>query len=514
MHTRYFQAATLVALGLSQSLAPVAAEEVNWVGNDGAWEDGATNWSTGSAPSALDFARILYVGHVSSTANGNTALEVLNFSTLAVSGGSLDVIGTLDTAGAVGLNGGAAMTLGRLDVQDIGSFAGSGSTTTLAVVQGIFNSGVFTAENGVTVSAESIDNFTTMTAALGASVTANSMINHASALLTVTDAGTDFTINGAITNDGSIGVSANGTLGSDSIDNQGVISIESGGTVQVETLVNRAELTATGPSSTLGVSDILTNHANVSVSASASGELADIVNHGTMAFTAATATGHAIDNRENATLTLEDGADVQLLETSKNRGAVALDATSILATGAYQQLAGGTTVDGGTLAASLPFGIDITGGSLSGHGLLDGNLIVRELGTLTPGSSADQTGMFTVTGDVTLGGLLSLQLAGLSDFDWLDIGGSMTLGGTLDVDLIDTFDLVAGDFFDIMRADSILGSFGSVLLPLLNGGLEFQLSRGADYVRLAVVETPVPLPAALWLFASALAACGLRARRR
>ena len=100
---KHLTTAGLLTVGLCHSLVSTAAV-VNWIGLDGAWEDGATNWSSGSPPGALDFVHIPYNGAVSSSASGNTALEAINFSALSVTAGSLDITGTLDTAGAAILN--------------------------------------------------------------------------------------------------------------------------------------------------------------------------------------------------------------------------------------------------------------------------------------------------------------------------------------------------------------------------------------------------------------------------
>ncbi len=523
---RYFTT-TLLATGLSVGLCTpltAAAEDVNWIGTDGAWEDGATNWSSGTPPGALDFAHILYTGAVSSTAIGNIALEAVNFSTLSVSAGSLDIIGTLDTAGAVDLTGGATMSLGRLEVRSTGSFAATGETTTLDVVEGIFNYGQYTTEENAIATAESIDNFNELDVLSGSALTANSMINHAVTTFNVRDNDSIVTINGALTNQGGIGIAGNGRLVSNSIDNYDLFDVFDGGKVQVETFVNYADVIignfSAPDTAQLTVTELLTNLGTILLDNEfSSADLANTVNKGTITLRNGTITGGALDNRVDGSVVIRR-SDVLLTETSKNRGQISIDENSTLTTDAYQQLEGETFVDGGTLAASLPFGIDITGGTLVGHGTLDGNLITREFGTLAPGyvppsvDPGDPTGSFAISGDAILGGLFAVQIGGLNDFDWLDVAGDAQLGGTLAVELLDGFSPLLGNAFDILLADAVFGSFGSVLLPTLGAGLEFQLVNGLDVVRLAVIAAPVPVPAALWLFASAISACGLRARRR
>jgi hypothetical protein len=109
-----------------------------------------------------------------------------------------------------------------------------------------------------------------------------------------------------------------------------------------------------------------------------------------------------------------------------------------------------------------------------------------------------------------------------SEYDLLDVSGTATLDGTLDVSLFDLgsglFTPHLGDSFDILTADLIQGSFGSLTLAALDPGLTWDIGYltdaigSTDVVRLSVVNA-VPIPPAVWLFGSGLLGLVFVARR-
>ena len=81
------------------------------------------------------------------------------------------------------------------------------------------------------------------------------------------------------------------------------------------------------------------------------------------------------------------------------------------------------------------------------------------------------------------GNTLTMELAGTNagaQYDQLNIGDTATFGGTLDVVLIDGFVPAAGRVFHLINAGARLGSFATISLPDLPGGLEWQNSLAAD----------------------------------
>ncbi len=167
-----------------------------------------------------------------------------------------------------------------------------------------------------------------------------------------------------------------------------------------------------------------------------------------------------------------------------------------------------------------------TGAALSGKGNITANL--SNSGQVEPGEWPGALGTLTINGDYTQNadGVLLIEIGGLLDgqYDVLDIAGTASLGGTLDVSLSDSgagvFAPALNDSFDILMAESILGDFDSFLLAGLGNGLAWQLDLFADEIgttdvlRLSVVSA-VPVPAAVWLFGSGLLALlGLGRRRK
>jgi hypothetical protein len=134
----------------------------------------------------------------------------------------------------------------------------------------------------------------------------------------------------------------------------------------------------------------------------------------------------------------------------------------------------------------------------------------------------------SIGGDMSLGANAHtiLEIAGLtrgSEYDAFDIGGILSLGGELDIDLYDlgsgVFAPGLGDSFDLFAAETINGNFDLLTLAAIGGGLGWQLDFLADEIgstdvlRLSVVSS-VPVPPSVWLFGSGLLGLIGIARRR
>jgi len=186
--------------------------------------------------------------------------------------------------------------------------------------------------------------------------------------------------------------------------------------------------------------------------------------------------------------------------------------------GAKIVISGGATatfyddvVNDGALFRISPGCAAVFFGSLSGGGTTGGGTVYIE-GDLRPGHSP---GEVAFEGDLALGGGAHLvaELAGTTpgtQYDVLDVGGSLALGGTLDVDLLYGFRPQAGQTFDILDFDpeNLSGRFSAFDLPDLGGGLLWDTSN--LYSTGAI--TVVPEPATLALVA--LGALALVRRRR
>lgn len=135
-------------------------------------------------------------------------------------------------------------------------------------------------------------------------------------------------------------------------------------------------------------------------------------------------------------------------------------------------------------------------------------------GTLAPGNSP---GITDITGNYIQSetGIFAVEIGGtgLGQFDMLNISGTATLDGTLNVSLFDwgsgLFTPQAGDSFDILTAQMLSGQFSTYDLVALGDGLAWNISYltdaidTTDIVRLSVVSA-VPVPPAIWLFGSGL----------
>jgi len=104
----------------------------------------------------------------------------------------------------------------------------------------------------------------------------------------------------------------------------------------------------------------------------------------------------------------------------------------------------------------------INGGTLTGTGTITGNL-TNNGGFIAPGHSP---GIIAVTGNFIQGaqGMLILEDGGAAPslFDQLQIGGTATLGGSLDVRAINNYQPSATIFFNPLSYSSASGSFSSV----------------------------------------------------
>lgn len=115
-------------------------------------------------------------------------------------------------------------------------------------------------------------------------------------------------------------------------------------------------------------------------------------------------------------------------------------------------------------------------GTTQGNGTIMGN--VSNGGVVAPGLAF---GALHITGNYTqtAAGRLQLELGGLTagtQYDQLLNSGAVTLDGTLQVSLVG-FSPAAGNSFHILDFASLTGKFASLDLPLLHGGLTWNISQ-------------------------------------
>ena len=188
-------------------------------------------------------------------------------------------------------------------------------------------------------------------------------------------------------------------------------------------------------------------------------------------------------NTADGSLTLANNYMRATTGAMNNAGAVMITNGAILSLATdYNQSAGSTTLDGGTIAATGL--VSIENGSLLGTGTIDGSWFNDGLASpgFSPGTLAG-----TDSYDQDSNGTLTIEISEEAH-DRLALDGNASLDGTLFVSLLGGYDPPADTTITFLSAASVSGTFASVVLPPLLadkcwGGLEY----GPDYVALTVL---------------------------
>jgi len=170
-----------------------------------------------------------------------------------------------------------------------------------------------------------------------------------------------------------------------------------------------------------------------------------------------------------------------------NSGTIMVQSGLLQIAAGYTQTAGATILSGGNL--SVP-SVTIQGGSLSGAGTVTGN--VTNAAAVSPGSS---TGTLAISGNYTqmAAGTLNIELASATQYDVLQVSGTATLAGTLNIARLAGYVPVAGSNFPVMTYASRTGSFGAVNGTDTGGGQMFQVNYGSAVLSLTVASNPSPV---------------------
>lgn len=131
-------------------------------------------------------------------------------------------------------------------------------------------------------------------------------------------------------------------------------------------------------------------------------------------------------------------------------------------------------------------------GEVSGAGSFSGQGKSFFEGTFSPGNSPASV---VVAGDVALGPLSTLlvEIGGAvsgTQYDQLRVGGSLELGGTLAVRLLDGFEPDAGQSFSVLSFKEHTGWFDAIDLPVLDNGLSWRTTLTDQSFELTVVPEP------------------------
>jgi T5SS/PEP-CTERM-associated repeat protein len=228
-------------------------------------------------------------------------------------------------------------------------------------------------------------------------------------------------------------------------------------------------------------------------------------------------------------LSITDGGQVSAHETGIGAmwgyGTVSVDGTDSALTSTWVSVGGGyitdywssadgvgrlTVKNGATVHATRQLWINsaddtvellggqINAGSVTNRGTVTGSGTVSvstqftNAGNVAPGPTV---GLLNVSGDFVheSAGTLSVGLGGISPlhYDRLNVvNGTAALEGTLAVSLLPGFIPKSGNSFQIVTTDEGLsGTFASEILPLLDGGLFFDVLYDTNAVTLAVVSS-------------------------
>ena len=167
----------------------------------------------------------------------------------------------------------------------------------------------------------------------------------------------------------------------------------------------------------------------------------------------------------------------------------------LMGSGSFRQFAGSTVVDGAMVQSSVV----INGGMLSGAGNITSTVAI-DGGTLARATSLD---VMTISGDYiqTAAGKFTTYIVGPpndAENGLLNVSGTAMLDGMLDIRITKfgnkTFSPAQGDTFDLLRAESIRGTFQTVLFAPLRENLTWHVSyvmdadNTKDIVRLEVIR--------------------------
>lgn len=215
-----------------------------------------------------------------------------------------------------------------------------------------------------------------------------------------------------------------------------------------------------------------------------------------------------VTNASKGSFDLKGNQSFTSAGTFTNQGAISIAKGSTFTVGSggtYLQSEGKTTVDG-KLALSTteertdeadsdsnPAAADvrIAKGSLLGNG---GTIAahVSSSGTVIPAASLTTTGKLAITGAYTqtAAGALDTNIAGASSgqFNVLTVGGAASLGGTLNIGLLNKFVPSIGDTFEILTARKVTGVFATVNGTKIDSEEHFTVTYNSDNVTLTVVS--------------------------
>ncbi len=209
------------------------------------------------------------------------------------------------------------------------------------------------------------------------------------------------------------------------------------------------------------------------------------------------------------------GGSLAVADTGKFGGGLTVDhgASFLNLSGGDLKIDGRSFVQGelDTVAGSTT----VFSGLVSGSGLFGGAGVVRFNGGYSPGNSPASV---TIQGDMNLGSSndLTMELGGTTlgtGYDHLNVLGTATLGGNLNIAYYNGFSASLGQSFDLFDFNSSNGAFASINLPTLAHGLVWNTSGLYSNGVISVQAQAVPEPASFAILGISVVAL-LRRRRK
>jgi hypothetical protein len=286
-----------------------------------------------------------------------------------------------------------------------------------------------------------------------------------------------------------------------SFNNTGVLNAASGSTIYFNDdggpFLNLVDGTLTGGTYTITGTlqipgNITTNAAKITLTGTAS----QILNPSTNALAG------FLTNTAMGGFTLAGGQSFTSAGTFTNMGTITISkgCTFTLGEGgSYVQTGGETRVDGGlSISDGDDARVDTAAGSIKiAKGVLfgKGGIIAASVssdGTVVAADSATSTGELTVTGSYIQGasGALDANISGASsgEFSLLSIADKGTIGGTLNIRLLNNFVPLLGATFEILTAREVNGTFAAVNGTAINSSEHFAVTYNSNNVTLTVVS--------------------------
>jgi hypothetical protein len=326
------------------------------------------------------------------------------------------------------------------------------------------------------------------------------------------------TINGSAQLDGTLNVAVGATLemassagGTGNLNVAGSLVVDSGATLTLGGTYSQSGNLTVQDGGLLDLPGTFTNFANNTLTASSY----DIL--GTFQFTGANIVTNAAQitvdgpdaqtvdengndalaslamNQDGASFTLQNGSAEFPAGDVANAGTLVVGpGSTFVPAGIYLQTAGITILNGGTLGAGVL--VDLEGGILSGSGIIEAsvqNASEIDIGTI------DAAGSLTITGDYTQTstGVLTLKIGGYNpgtDFDQLNVSGTATLDGTVNITLLNGFTPTPGDGFQVLTFGAVIGNFATYNGLDLGGGLSLAPVYDINSLTLVTMSGPGP----------------------